>query len=245
MPSPAPIAIIYNLDGVKDLRLSPATIARIFSGSIKTWDDPAIERDNPDADLPSDRITVVHRSDESGTTQNFEDYLAKAATADWKYEVDDVWPVKGQEAAQGTSGVVDAVTNGSGTIGYADESQAGDLGTVKVGVGSDFVAPSAESAAKIFDASEETADPGRYVATYELERTTTEPGTYPIVLTSYALACTGYDDADTAALVKGYLRYVVSPDGQVAAAKAAGSAPIPHSVATKDQAAVEAIGAGS
>ena len=75
---------------------------------------------------------------------------------------------EGQEAAQGTSGVIDAVTNGSGTIGYADESQAGDLGTAKVGVGDEFVEPSAESAAKIFDASKESDDPGKYVFTYDL-----------------------------------------------------------------------------
>jgi phosphate transport system substrate-binding protein len=241
----SPIAIIYNVDGVDELKLSPDTIAKIFNGSITTWNDPAIKQDNPDADLPSERITVVHRSDESGTTQNFEDYLAKAAAGNWKYEVDDVWPVKGQEAAQGTSGVVDAVTNGKGTIGYADESQAGDLSIAKVGVGSDFVAPSAESAAKIFDASKETGDAGKYVYTYDLERTTKEPGTYPIVLASYALACTKYDDAKKGKVVKGYLDYVVSTEGQQAAAKAAGSSPVPASVASKNQTATKAIGAGS
>src|SRR3954454_333915 len=108
--------------------MSPKTIASIFNGDITTWDDPAIKADNPDAKLPSDRITVVHRSDESGTTENFQDYLSQVAGDVWTHEVSGDWPVKGQEAAQGTSGVVDAVTNGKSTIGYADESQAGDLG---------------------------------------------------------------------------------------------------------------------
>ena len=64
----SPIAMIYNLDGVENLQLSPETLAKIFKQEIKTWDDAAIKADNPDATLPSTRITVVNRSDESGTT---------------------------------------------------------------------------------------------------------------------------------------------------------------------------------
>jgi len=241
----SPIAIVYNLDGVDSLQLKPDTIAKIFKGDITKWDDAAIKADNPDADLPSDRITVVHRSDESGTTENFEDYLSQTAGDTWTYEVSGDWPVKGQEAAQGTSGVIDAVTNGSGTIGYADESQAGDLGKAKVGVGGEFVEPNAESAAAIFDASKESEDPGKYVFTYDLARTTTESGTYPIVLVSYAMACTKYDDAKQGDLVKGYLTYIVSSDGQQQAADNAGSAPLPDSVRSKIEPAIEAIGGSS
>ncbi|MDA0161403.1 phosphate ABC transporter substrate-binding protein PstS [Solirubrobacter ginsenosidimutans] len=240
----SPIAVIYNLDGVKDLQLSPATLAGIFAQKIKTWDDPAIKADNPDATLPSTRITPVNRSDNSGTTQNFTDYMAQTAPDAWKTEASGDWPIKGGEAAQGTSGVVDAVKNGKGTIGYADESQAGELGIAKIKVGDAFVAPSAEAASAIVGESKESDDPGKYVFTYTLNRTTTAGGVYPIVLVSYLMACTKYDDAAQGAIVKGYLGYVISAEGQDAAAKNAGSAPISDELRTTLQPAVDAI-AGS
>src|SRR3954453_6176032 len=71
----SPIAIIYNLSGVESLQLSPETIAGIFAQKITTWNDPAIAEDNPGADLPDTQITPVNRSDDSGTTANFTDYL--------------------------------------------------------------------------------------------------------------------------------------------------------------------------
>ena len=79
----SPIAVVFNLEGVSDLQLSPKTIAGIFDGKIKTWDDAAIKADNPDAKLPSTKIDPVHRSDESGTTKNFTDYLEKAGDGAW------------------------------------------------------------------------------------------------------------------------------------------------------------------
>ena len=237
----SPIAIIYNLEGVENLQLSPETAAKIFKQEIKTWDDPAIKADNPDATLPSDRITVVNRSDESGTTENFQEYLAAVAGDTWDFEVSGEWPVKGGEAAQGTSGVVDAVKAGKGAIGYADESQAGELGKASIKVGDAFVAPSPEAAAKVVELSKETDDPGAHVFTYDLDRTTTEAGAYPIVLVSYLIACTEYDSADEAALVKGYLEYVISPEGQEAAASNAGSAPLSSALTKKIEPAVAAI----
>ena len=93
-------------------------------------------------ELPDLEITPVHRSDESGTTENFVEYLSAAAGTVWTDEVSGDWPaglpVAG-EAAQGTSGVVEAVSSGNGTIGYADASRAGDLGTIAVKVGDDYV----------------------------------------------------------------------------------------------------------
>jgi phosphate transport system substrate-binding protein len=237
----SPIAVIYNLDGVENLQLSPRTLAKIFKQEIKAWDDPAIEADNPDAKLPSERITPVNRSDESGTTENFQQYLAAAAPDVWTFEPGQEWPVKGGEAAQGTSGVVDAVKAGKGAIGYADASQAGELGKATVRVGAEFVAPTAEAAAKVVELSPRTGDPGAHVFTFDLDRDTTESGTYPIVLVSYLIACTQYDDAAQAALVKGYLNYVISPGGQGAAAQNAGSAPLSDGVRAKLQPAVDAI----
>jgi phosphate transport system substrate-binding protein len=237
----SPIAVVYNLDGVDDLNLSPDTIAGIFAGKISTWDDAAIKADNPDAKLPSTKITPVHRSDDSGTTQNFTDYLNKAASTVWTDEAAQTWPVKGGEAAEGTSGVVSAVTGGNGTIGYADESQAGELGKANVKVGEEFVAPTPEAAAKVLETAKPVAGRGTTDIAIDIDRTTEAPGVYPIVLASYQIACQTYEDAETAELVKAWLTYVTSTDGQAASAEAAGSAPISGDFATKVQDAVKTI----
>jgi phosphate transport system substrate-binding protein len=241
----SPIAVIYNVPGVEKLQLSPATVAKIFAQKIKNWDDPAIKADNPDADLPDTAITPVNRSDESGTTENFTDWLSQAASADWTSEVSGDWPVKGGEAAEGTSGVVDAVKNGEGTIGYADASQAGELGKVAIKVGDAFVDPSPEAAAEVFSESKRDTDSGQNIFAYEINRQPTAAGVYPVVLVSYEIACTQYDDPNTAALAKGYLSYMVSPDGQKAAQSNAGSAPLSPEVTDLITPAVEAIGAGA
>jgi len=238
----SPIAIIYNLPEVENLQLSPETLAGIFNQKITNWNDPAIAADNPDADLPDKAITPVNRSDDSGTTGNFTDYLAETAPNDWPHEASDTFPVKGGESAQGTSGVVDAVKNGDGTIGYADFSQAGDLGIASIKIGDEYVAPSAEGAAAVVDESKEDNSEGKYIFSYDLNRTTTSPDSYPIVLVSYEMACTAYDDADSAAIVKALLSYIVSPEGQDAAASNAGSAPISDQLREQIQPAVDAIG---
>jgi phosphate transport system substrate-binding protein len=242
----SPIAVVYNLAGVDSLQLSPATIAGIFNQDITTWNDPAIAQDNPDAELPDTRITPVNRSDESGTTANFTDYLSKAAPDAWPHEPDGNWPVKGGEAANGTSGVVEAVGAGDGTIGYADDSQAGDLGVATIKVGDTYVEPSPEGAAALLEASpkDDELSTGQFVFAFALDRTSTDPATYPITLVSYEIACTKYDSADQAALVKGYFGYVISPEGQDAAAQNAGSAPLTDALRTQIQPAVDAIGAG-
>ena len=240
----SPIAIIYNLDGVDNLQLSPATAAQIFAQKITNWNDPAIAADNPDAQLPDQRITVVNRSDESGTTENFTDWLSQTAESDWPHEVSGDWPVKGGEAAEGTSGVVQAVTSGAGAIGYADFSQAGDLGVAKIKVGDTYVAPTPEEAAKTVDVSKESDDAGKYVFTFDVNRTTTDAGTYPLILVSYQIACTQYDDANQGKVVGGLMQYIVSPEGQEAAAKAAGSAPISDKLRAQLEPAAAAVGGG-
>jgi phosphate transport system substrate-binding protein len=238
----SPIAVAYNLSGVDSLKLSPETLAKIFAQKIKKWNDPAIAADNQGVDLPDTDITPVNRSDESGTTENFTDYLSQAAPDVWTYEVSGDWPVKGGEAAEGTSGVVDAIKNGDGTIGYADQSQVGDLGVAEVKVGSEFVAPSAEAAAKIFDESQSDSNPGKNEFTYKLNRTPDASDTYPVVLVSYLMGCTKYGSASTASIVQAYFNYIISADGQQTAAQAAGSAPLSDSVRQKIQPAVDAIG---
>jgi phosphate transport system substrate-binding protein len=239
----SPISVAYHLEGVDNLRLAPTTLAKIFSGEVTTWDDPAIAKHNPGADLPGTRITPVHRSDDSGTTENFTDYLAQAAPNAWPHEVAGTWPTGGGEAAKGTTGVVQAIRSGNGAIGYADHSQIGDLPSVRVKVGSEYVAASADSAARIVDASSRVDGRGRYDAALDLERTTTQAGTYPIVLASYQLYCTAYDDPQTTKVAKAWLGYISSAEGQQVAAEAAGSAPLSDSGRQLVTDAVAAMGA--
>jgi phosphate transport system substrate-binding protein len=242
----SPIAIIYNLPGVEDLQLDPETLAKIFSQEITSWNDKAIAADNPGVDLPDTRITPVNRSDESGTTENFTEYLSEVVPSVWTHEVSGDWPVKGGEAASGTSGVVEAVTAGEGAIGYADASQAGENEIAKIEVGKEFAEPTPEAAAAILEESPEDKElkGGQYMFPFALDRKTEAAGTYPIVLVSYLLACTEYKSASEAEVVKGFLSYAISPEGQEAAAENAGSAPLSASLTSKVTPAVEAIKAG-
>jgi phosphate transport system substrate-binding protein len=242
----SPIAVIYNLPGVEELRLDPETLAKIFSQEITSWNDKAIAADNPGVELPDTRITPVNRSDESGTTENFTEYLSEVVPSVWTYEVSGDWPVKGGEAASGTSGVVEAVSAGEGAIGYADASQAGELGIAKIKVGSEYAEPSAEAAAKVLEESplDKELSPTTNVIAYKLDRKTESQGTYPIVLTSYLIACSKYGSAQEAEAVKAYAEYVVGPEGQELAAEQAGSAPLSSALTAKVTPAIEAIEAG-
>ena len=239
----SPIAVAFNLPGVETLNLSPQTIAGIFTQQIEQWDAPEIVEDNPDADLPSTAITPVNRADGSGTTENFTEYLAAAAPEVWTEEPSDEWPIAGGEAAQGTSGVIQAITGAEGAIGYADASQVGELGTVAVGVGEEFVEYSPEASAAVVEASPKVEGRPEGSLALELARDTTESGSYPIVLVSYQLACKTYEDAAQGELVRGFLEYVASEEGQAAAAESAGSAPISETIRTDALAQIEQIGA--
>ncbi|MGY1630108.1 phosphate ABC transporter substrate-binding protein PstS [Geodermatophilus sp. SYSU D01186] len=240
----SPIAVIFNLEGVDSLNLSPATIANIFNGSITTWNDPAIAAENPDATLPDTAITPVHRGDDSGTTENFTDYLFQAAGDVWTSEPDGVWPLQGGEAANGTSGVVGVVESTAGAITYADASRAGDLGVVSVAVGDEFVAPTPESAAAVVENSPALEGRGDHDFAIEVNRQTEGSGEYPVVLVSYHVGCIQYDDEETANNVRAFMEYVISEDGQQAAADNAGNAPISDTLRQQAQSAVDAITAG-
>lgn len=240
----SPIALPFNVPGVEQLNLKPDTVAKIFAQEITTWNDPEIAADNPDADLPDTDITVVNRSDESGTTENFTEYLSAVAGDTWTHEPSKTWPVPGGEAAAQTSGVINAVRGAEGSIGYADASAVGTLATVSIGVGEDFVAFSPDAAAAVVDASS-PADTGvDGDLAIDLAHDTTEAGAYPIVLVSYLIMCKQYEDADTANLVKAYAEYIVSEDGQNEAADAAGSAPISPDLRSSALESISAIQGG-
>lgn len=242
----SPTAVVYNVPdtGVDHLQLSPENLAKIFRGEIKSWDDAAIAAENPDATLPATAITVVNRSDDSGTTENFTEYLSETAPGVWTDEPSDAWPLPSQQSGDGTSGMITTVASAVGAIGYADASQAGELGTVAVKVGEEYVPFSAAAAAKAVDSSPLTDDATDLRITFHLDRTTTEAGAYPLVLISYLTACDTYDNASDAANVAAYFGYIASEAGQERSAQAAGTAPISADLRTKVEAAIATISAG-
>jgi len=239
----SPVAVAFNLEGVDTLNLDAETIAAIFTGEITNWDDEAIASQNDGVELPDTPITVVHRADSSGTTENFTDYLAAAAPENWTYDVVEDWPEEiVAENAQGTQGVVGQVTATDGAITYSDASAVGDLGTVAVKVGDEYVPYSAEAASKAVENANPVEGAAENDMAVELDRTTSEAGTYPIVLVSYHIYCNDYADQETADLVKAFAEYVVSEDGQSTAEGSAGNAPISESLRERALESISGIG---
>ncbi len=227
-----PIAIAYNLSGVSDLKLDATTLAGIFQGTIKTWNDPAIKALNPGANLPSSSITLAVRSDGSGTTANFSQYLVDAAGSAWKLGTSSTitWPSTAH-AGDGGSAVAQIVKTTSGAIGYVDYSTASAAGlhaaSIKNSAG-DYVAPSSASAAAAATHVTPKAD-----LTFS---TADEPGatSYPIAYQSWDLVYSVQPNATDVALLKAYLGYLLSPTGQALLAPL-NLAPLPASI---DSAAV-------
>jgi phosphate transport system substrate-binding protein len=208
-----PIAIAYNLSGVTGLKLDAPTLAKIFSGKITTWNDPAIKALNSGANLPSTPITLAVRSDSSGTTQNFSLYLQKAAGSAWTLGSASTitWP-KTAHAANGGSGLAQAVKSTPGAIGYVDFSTATASGlssaTIKNSTGS-YVAPSTAGA---------TAAATHVTPAADLTFTTVnEPGadSYPITYQSWDLVYAQQPNANDAALLKAYIGYLLGPGQQL------------------------------
>ncbi len=242
----SPIAIPYNLPSLDGtvINLSPDTIAGIFANTITNWTDDAIAADNPGVEFPDLVVNPVHRSDESGTTENFTDYLSQAAGGTWTFGAIEAWGTDGPgggEGADGTSGVVAAVGAGEGSIGYADASQIGALPAAAVGVAGEFVQFSPEAAGRIIDAS--TKVEGRNPLDYAIEvnRAPESGDTYPIALVSYHIVCLQYDSQEKVDMVKAFMTYVGSDQGQADAAASAGSAPISPEVQAALAESIDAI----
>ena len=240
----SPIAVVFNIEGVDSLNLTPEALGGIFAGTITNWTDPAIADANPDVELPDLEIVPVHRSDDSGTTENFTEYLSKTAPDAWTHGPIETWPVSGGQSGNGTSGMISTVEGGNGTIGYADASQAGNLGTAAVQVGEEFVEYSAEAAAKAVDVSPREEGRAENDIVFELDRTTEEAGVYPIVLISYLVLCGSYADEATGENVKAYASYITSEEGQQVAAQHAGSAPLTPELSEEIQSVVSEISVG-
>ncbi|MFI5041564.1 MAG: phosphate ABC transporter substrate-binding protein PstS [Acidimicrobiales bacterium] len=236
----APITVSYNLSGVSSLQLSAATVAEIFAAKITNWNDPAIAADG-NTGLPNTPITVVHRSDSSGTTQNFTDYLNKADPADWTLGSSKTinWPGN-TVAGNGNTGVASAIKAKSGAIGYVDfsDAKAGGLVWAKI----------KNSAGNVVDATLDGASAAAAAATVS-STLTYDPANssgaqaYPITSETYIITYAKYSDAGKVALLKAFLSYILGPGGQ-GAATGVNFAPLPQALDQQALTQVDQITAG-
>ncbi|OLZ71358.1 phosphate ABC transporter substrate-binding protein PstS [Streptomyces sp. IMTB 2501] len=209
-----PIALGYNLNGVDNLVLDAPTVAQIFDGKIKNWNDPAIAKLNPKAKLPDLKIQAFHRSDDSGTTDNFTKYLKAATPENWKYSGGKTWQASGGQSAAQSSGVAQQVKQTNGAIGYFELSYVGDgvkAASINTGAAQP-VAPSTDSATKAI-ADAKIVGVGKDLS-LKLNYTTKAEGAYPITLVTYEIVCDKGNKADTLPTVKSFLNYIASEDGQ-------------------------------
>ena len=235
-----PIAVVYNIQGVSALTLTPSLLAKVFNGTITTWNDPAIAAANPGVTLPGSKITTVHRSDSSGTTDNFTKYLDAAAKADWPLGHDKQWKATGGQGAKGSDGVAGAVKATPNTIGYVEFSYAtnNSLSYAKIDNGAGAVELTTDNVAKAVAASTVTGTGDDL--SLKLDYATKAPGAYPILLITYEITCVSGLPADQAALTKSFLTYISSTDGQ-AKLGSLGYAPLPTEIQSKVQAVVAKI----
>ncbi len=227
-----PIAIAYNLSGVKTLKLDATVLAGIFSGAITTWNNSAITALNPGVSLPSAAIHVVVRSDSSGTTANFSQYLVDAGGSAWTLGTSSIIKFPSTfHAADGGSGLAQAVKTTSDSIGYVDFSTATasslSAAEVKNSAG-DYVAPSIASASAA--ATHVTPKANLTFLTVD------EPGatSYPITYQSWDLVYADQPNANDASLLKAYLGFLLGSTGQ-SLLSSINLAPLPSSI---DSAAV-------
>ncbi|MGA7053461.1 MAG: phosphate ABC transporter substrate-binding protein PstS [Mycobacterium sp.] len=238
-----PIAISYNVNGLTSLNLDAPTVAKIFNGAITSWNDPAIQALNAGAALPVGPIHVVFRSDESGTSDNFQKYLDTAAKDDWGKGAGKTFEGGVGEGAKGNDGAAAAVKGTEGAISYVEWSfaQAQQLNMAKIisSAGPDPVAISAESVGKTI-AGATIVKKGNDLAldTISFYRPN-QPGSYPIVLATYEIVCSKYPDSQVGTAVKAFLQSTIGA-GQHGLADN-GYIPIPDAFKSRLLAAVNAI----
>ncbi|WP_030610328.1 phosphate ABC transporter substrate-binding protein PstS [Streptomyces sclerotialus] len=236
-----PIAVGYNVPGVDDLVLDAETLGKIFDSKITNWNDPAIKKLNPGAKLPDLKIQAFHRSDDSGTTDNFTKYLKGAAPKAWPHEPAKTWEGKGGQAASGSSGVSSQVKQTSGAISYFELSYAtaSKIDTVKLNTGAQKpVEANVDNASKAIAEAKQVGE-GNDLA-LDLNYTTKAEGAYPITLVTYEIACDKGNKAETLPATKSFLTYLASEDGQKTL-KEQGYAPLPTEIAGKVRKAVASL----
>lgn len=230
------VAVEYNLPGVEGLRLTPRALAGVFAGRITKWNDPAIKSENPSASLPGSGIQVVHRSDGSGTTQVFTEYLKVVAPDVWTFTSGKDWPADTPgTGAKGSDGVTAAVKQSVGAIGYAEPSypkQAGlGMATVRNAAGR-FVTPEAKAVSAALAAG--TVRPDGSLA---LNFTAPSPEAYPISSASYLMFYRAASDLDRDTALRHFAEWALT-DGQELA-EDLDYAPLPEPVQVAALAAVK------
>ena len=238
-----PIAITYNVSGVTSLSLDGPTAAKIFKGAVSVWNDPAIQALNPGVAFPAEPIRVIFRSDQSGTTDNFQKYLDSAANGAWDKGIGKTFKGGVGEGAKGNDGTSAAVRATEGSITYNEWSfalaQKVKMAKIITSAGPDAVAIDAGSVGKTIagaDFSEEGND--LVVDTYSFYEPT-RPGSYPIVLATYEIVCSKYTDPRVGAAVKAFLQSTIGA-GQDGLADN-GYIPVPDSFKSRLATAINAI----
>lgn len=232
----APITVSYNLSGVTELTLDAETTARIFQQDVKTWDDPAIKALNPSASLPATPIVVAHRSDGSGTTENFTKYLVKAAPS-WKLKSGSTveWPA-GTQAGNGNAGVAQIVKTQAGAIGYVDladaKTQQLKFAKLKNKSGA-AIEPTLAATTKALEGIEPKAD-----LSYD-PLDSADPAAYPIAAPTWMLVYKNQTDKAKGVAVKAWLSYLVGDAQKLAAEN--DYAALPSTFTDKAKAAIATI----
>jgi phosphate transport system substrate-binding protein len=238
-----PIAVTYNLPGVDGVALDGPTLAKIFNGAVTTWNAPEIAALNAGKTLPGDKINVVFRSDESGTTDNFQKYLKAASDGAWTQEAGKTFNGGVGEGAKGNEGTSAAIKNTPGSITYNEWSYATKQGLqvadIVTAAGPDPVKLSVESAGKSIDSVTIKGKGNDLVLDTSSFYKPTAAGAYPIILPTYEVVCSKYPDAEVAPAVKAFLT-VATTDGQNGLQEA-GYIPVPDTFKAKLTEAINAV----
>jgi phosphate transport system substrate-binding protein len=238
---PGPIAVGYNLPGVSSLNLSASTLAKIFSGKITKWNDQAIAKDNPGVTLPTTGIQTFHRSDTSGTSFNFSNYLANEAKSDWSYGTNKQWPGPGGQGDKGSALVSQDVKKTAGGIGYFELSYAQQqkIPYAKVSNAAGQFVQLTQPNASNFIGKAQVVGTGNNL-TLSFDYKDTGANDYPNVLVTYEIVCASGNDPAKLPALKDFLSYAASAAGQQAILSS-GYVALPDNIRTKVAAAVDAL----
>ena len=212
---PGPIAVGYNVPGVTSLSLSSGALAKIFSGKITNWNDPAIAKDNPGVNLPALGIQTFHRSDGSGTSYNFTAYLANEAKTDWTFGTNKNWPAPGGQGSKGTQGIAQGVKSTPGGIGYMELSFAtqSNIPYAKVSnAGGQFVELTQDNV-RNFLSKAKVVGSGNDLK-LQFDYTNADANAYPNLLVTYEIVCSQGNNPAKTGLIKNFLSYISSGPGQ-------------------------------
>ena len=235
-----PVAVAFNLDGVEDLNLTVDNLVEIFDGTITKWNDPKIAENNDGVELPDQNISVIYRSDESGTSDNFQKFLSAASDGKWEGE-GKAFPQNVGAGANGSTAVAEQVKATSGAVTYVEAGYAHDLdlGVANIDFGSGAVELNNESVNKALANVQFKSEGHDMVVDSKSLFASKNEGAYPLVLTTYEIVCSkGYDEA-TKNMVKDFLNIVL--ESQDAELEDAGFIPVSGEFADKLKAAVDAI----